>query len=185
MQVPATTTDGVFSPGRRALTVGLVFTVTLVAFEGLAAATILKVINDDLRDIGLLGWVLSAFFLGSLFGVVAAGYEADRKGPAAPFIGGLSLFALGLLGAGLAPTMVVLVTARAVQGIGAGAIGAIAYVAIGRAYPGNYSRACSRSCRPRGSFPGSSVPRSAARWPRLSAGVGCSSVCCRSSCSRP
>ena len=136
MQVPATTRDGVFSPGRRALTVGLVFTVTLVAFEGLAAATILKVINDDLRDIGLLGWVLSAFFLGSLFGVVAAGYEADRKGPAAPFIGGLSLFALGLLGAGLAPTMVVLVTARAVQGTGAGAIGAIAYVAIGRAYPG-------------------------------------------------
>jgi MFS family permease len=136
VQVPATTTGGVWSHGRRALTLGLVFTVTLVAFEGLAAATILKVINDDLRDIGLLGWVLSAFFLGSLFGVVAAGYEADRKGPAQPFVGGLGLFAIGLIGAGLAPTMVVLVTARAVQGVGAGAIGAVAYVAIGRAYPG-------------------------------------------------
>jgi len=136
VQARAPTTGGVWSPGRRALTVGLVFTVTLVAFEGLAAATILKVINDDLRDIGLLGWVLSAFFLGSLFGVVAAGYEADRLGPAMPFVGGLALFAIGLTGAGIAPTMVVLVTARAVQGIGAGAIGAVAYVAIGRAYPG-------------------------------------------------
>ena len=136
VQARATTAGGVWSPGRRALTLGLVFTVTLVAFEGLAAATILKVINDDLRDIGLLGWVLSAFFLGSLFGVVAAGYEADRKGPARPFVAGLVLFGIGLVGAGLAPTMVVLVTARAVQGVGAGAIGAVAYVAIGRAYPG-------------------------------------------------
>ena len=130
-----TTSDGVWTPGRRALTLGLVFTVTLVAFEGLAIATILRVIDDDLRDIGLLGWVFSAFFLGSLFGVVAAGYDADRKGPARPFVVGLALFAGGLLAGGLAPNMIVLVAARSVQGIGAGAIQAVAYVAIGRAYP--------------------------------------------------
>jgi MFS family permease len=117
------------------MTVGLVFTITLVAFEGLAIATILKVIDDDLRDINLVGWVFSAFFLGSLFGVVAAGYDADRKGPVRPFVVGLVLFAGGLLAGGLAPTMIVLVGARAVQGIGAGAIPAVAYVAIGRAYP--------------------------------------------------
>ncbi|HEV7524915.1 MAG TPA: MFS transporter, partial [Acidimicrobiia bacterium] len=135
MQARETSNDGVWSPGRRALTLGLVFTITLVGFEGLAIATILKVIDDDLHDIGLLGWVFSAFFLGSLFGVVAAGYDADRKGPARPFVVGLVLFALGLLGGGLAPNMIVLVSARAVQGIGAGAIPAVAYVAIGRAYP--------------------------------------------------
>jgi MFS family permease len=127
--------DGVWSPRRRALTTGLVFTITLVGFEGLAVATILKVINDDLRDINLLGWVYSAFFLGNLLGVIAAGYDADRKGPARPFLVGLTLFALGLLGGGLAPSMVVLVTARFFQGIGAGAIPAIAYASIGRAYP--------------------------------------------------
>jgi MFS family permease len=132
---PATTPIGVWTPGRRALTVGLVFTVTLVGFEGLAIATILKVIDDDLNNIGLLGWVFSAFFLGSLFGVVAAGYEADRRGPARPFLVGLVLFAVGLLAGGLAPSMMALVAARAIQGVGAGAIPAIAYVAIGRAYP--------------------------------------------------
>jgi MFS family permease len=135
MQGPVTQADGVWTPGRRALTTGLVFTVTLVAFEGLAVATILKVIDDDLRDINLIGWIFSAFFLGSLFGVVAAGYDADRKGPARPFIVGLILFAIGLAAGGLAPNMVVLVAARSIQGIGAGAIPAVAYVAIGRAYP--------------------------------------------------
>ena len=127
--------DGVWAPGRRALTTGLVFTITLVGFEGLAIATVLKVINDDLRDIGLLGWVFSAFFLGSLFGVVAAGREADRSGPARPFAAGLALFAIGLACGGLAPNMLALVAARSVQGIGAGAIPAVSYVAIGRAYP--------------------------------------------------
>jgi MFS family permease len=135
VEAPATTNDGVWTPGRRALTVGLVFTITLVGFEGLAIATILKVVEDDLGDVNLLGWVFSAFFLGSLFGVVAAGYDADRKGPARPFVVGLALFALGLLAGGLAPSMLVLVAARAVQGIGAGAIPAVAYTAIGRSYP--------------------------------------------------
>ncbi|MDQ1385753.1 MAG: hypothetical protein QOG65_3132 [Actinomycetota bacterium] len=135
MREPTTTPGGVWTPGRRALTTGLVFTVTLVGFEGLAIATILKVIDDDLKDINLIGWVFSAFFLGNLLGVVAAGYEADRKGPARPFLAGLALFALGLLGAGLAPNMVALVAARAVQGVGAGALPAVAYIAIGRSYP--------------------------------------------------
>ena len=124
-----------WAPGRRALTTGLVFTITLVGFEGLAIATVLKVINDDLHDIGLLGWVFSAFFLGSLFGVVAAGREADRSGPARPFTAGLALFAIGLIGGGFAPNMLALVAARSIQGIGAGAIPAVSYVAIGRAYP--------------------------------------------------
>jgi MFS family permease len=135
MQARADASDGVWTPGRRALTVGLVFTITLVGFEGLAIATILKVIEDDLHDIGLLGWVFSAFFLGSLFGVVAAGRDADRRGPARPFLTGLGLFAVGLVAGGLAPNMLVLVAARSVQGVGAGAIPAVAYVAIGRAYP--------------------------------------------------
>jgi MFS family permease len=126
---------GVWSHGRRALTLGLVFTITLVGFEALALTTILSIIHDDLHDINLLGWVFPAYFLGSLFGVIAAGYDADRRGPARPFVLGLLLFAAGLLGGGLAPNMAVLVSMCALQGVGGGAIPAVAYVAIGRAYP--------------------------------------------------
>jgi MFS family permease len=135
VSVPVSTSDSVWAPGRRALTVGLVFTVTLVGFEALAMATILKILDDDLHGIGLIGWVFSAFFLGNLLGVVAAGYDTDRVGPARPFVVGLVLFAGGLLAGGLAPNMLSLVVARGFQGIGAGAIPAVAYVAIGRAYP--------------------------------------------------
>src|SRR5262249_50648069 len=85
--------------------------------------------------LGLYGWVFSAFMLGNIVGIVAAGRQADRYGPARPFLGGLVLFGAGLTIAGLAPTMLVLVAGRALQGIGAGAVPAVAYVAIGRSLP--------------------------------------------------
>src|SRR3989442_2332240 len=119
----------------RGLTVGLVLNVTFVAFEALAIATIMPLVAEDLGGIGLYGWVFSAFLLADLVGIVVAGELADRFGPALPFGAGLALFAVGLLIGGLAPSMPVLVAARAVQGFGAGAIPAVAYVVISRTYP--------------------------------------------------
>jgi len=89
----------------------------------------------DLGGIELYGWVFSAFFLGSLIGIVIVGGAIDRRGLALPFAAGLGLFGAGLLVGGLAPSMPVLVAARFVQGLGAGAIPPIAYVAIGRSLP--------------------------------------------------
>jgi MFS family permease len=120
---------------RRALTLGLVLTITLVAFESLAVATVMPDVKDDLGGLHLYGWVFSGFFLGQLVGIVLAGQSADRHGPARPFALALALFAGALVVAGLAPTMAVLVGARIVQGIGGGAIPALAYVAVGRGYP--------------------------------------------------
>ena len=124
-----------WAPERRALTVGLVSTIVLVAFESLAVATILPDIKNDLGGLGLYGWVFSAFFLGSIVGVVVAGQTTDHRGPAAAYVMGLGLFLVGLLVGGLAPSMLVLVLARAVQGFGAGAVPAVAYATIGRTYP--------------------------------------------------
>jgi MFS family permease len=126
---------GLMTPARRGLTVGLVLTITLVAFEALAVITILPTIKDDLQGIGLYGWVTSAFQLGLLVGIVVAGGQADRRGPAPPFVAGVLVFVAGLTIGGLAPTMLVLVLARGLQGLGAGAIPAVAYAAIGRSYP--------------------------------------------------
>jgi hypothetical protein len=106
-----------------------------VAFEALAIATIMPLVTEDLGGIALYGWVFSAFLLADLVGIVVAGELADRFGPAVPFGAGLALFAVGLLIGGLAPSMPVLVAARAIQGFGAGAIPAVAYVVIGRTYP--------------------------------------------------
>jgi MFS family permease len=119
----------------RGLTVGLVLNVTFVAFEALAIATIMPLVTEDLGGIALYGWIFSAFLLADLVGIVVAGELADRFGPALPFGAGLALFAVGLLIGGLAPSMPVLVAGRAIQGFGAGAIPAVAYVVIGRTYP--------------------------------------------------
>jgi MFS family permease len=124
-----------WSPQRRALTTGLVLTITFIASEALAVITIMPVVARDLGGLGLYGWVFSAFMLGNVIGIVTAGRQADRYGPARPFLGGLALFCAGLAIAGSAPTMLVLVGGRALQGIGAGAVPAVAYVAIGRSLP--------------------------------------------------
>jgi MFS family permease len=126
---------GLLSPPRRGLTVGLVLTITLVAFEALAVITILPAIKDDLEGIRLYGWATSAFQLGLMVGIVVAGGQADRRGPVPPFVAGIALFAAGLVVGGLAPTMLVLVLGRALQGLGAGAVPAVAYAVIGRSYP--------------------------------------------------
>jgi MFS family permease len=127
--------DGLWSPGRRALTIGLVLNVTIVASEALAVGTILPIVARDLGGIDLYGWVFAGFFLGNLLGIVFAGMLIDRGGLARPFVLGIGLFSIGLLVGGLAPTMEVLVAARLIQGFGAGAIPAVAYVSIARAMP--------------------------------------------------
>ena len=126
---------GLWSPERRGLTIALVLTITLVAFESLAVATVMPQVKDDLGGLGLYGWVFSGFFLSSLLGIVVAGRLADRRGLAFPFAAGLVLFAVGLAVGGAATSMPMLVAARIAQGFGAGTIPPTAYAAIGRGYP--------------------------------------------------
>jgi MFS family permease len=115
--------------------VGLVLAVTFVAFEALAVATILPLVGRNLGDLRLYGWVFSAFLLASLIGIVVAGTLADRAPLGRPMLAGLALFTLGLIIGGTAPDMAILVAGRAVQGLGAGVVPAVAYVAISRCYP--------------------------------------------------
>jgi MFS family permease len=138
---PVPSAGGIWTPGRRPLTIGLVLAVTLVAFEALAIATVLPVVSRQLGDLRLYGWVFSAFLLSSLIGIVVAGTLADRVPLGRPMLTGLGLFAVGLVIGGTAPTMTILVAGRAVQGLGAGVVPAVAYVAIARGYPDD--------CRPR------------------------------------
>lgn len=126
---------GVWAVGRRWLTVGLVLTIAGAAFEALAVATIMPATVAELGGLGLYGWAFSAFMLANLVGITIAGGAADRQGPAGPFLTGVALFTLGLIVAGLAPSMPVVIVGRAVQGLGGGFVSSVAYVAIGRGYP--------------------------------------------------
>jgi MFS family permease len=125
---------GAWSPGQRLLTAGLVFMVTAVGFEGLAVPTVLPATLAEFGGLPLYGWAFSGFWLSNLVGITAAGAQADRRGPFAPFVAGTLLFTAGLLVAGLAPGMEWVVAGRVVQGLGAGAISSITYVVIARGY---------------------------------------------------
>jgi len=126
---------GLWSADRRPLTLGLVLTITLVAAEALAISTAMPVVARDLGGLELYGLVFSAFFIGSMLGVVVVAGLIDRIGVVRPFVLGLVLFGIGLTIGGLAPSMPVLIAARFVQGLGGGVIPPVAYVAIGRTLP--------------------------------------------------
>jgi len=126
---------GLWAPGRRSLSVGLLLTVTFMAAEALAIGTVMPLVARDLAGLDLYGWVFSAFLLAQLVGTVSAGILIDRRGDLAPPMAiGLACFGAGLLVGGLAPAMPVLIVGRALQGLGAGFGAPVAYVAIGRGF---------------------------------------------------
>lgn len=125
---------GVWASERRLLTVGLIGLITAAAFEGMAVPTVLPAMVGELGGLELYGWTFSAFWLTNIVGITIAGSDADRHGPKRAFLIGLSLFAAGLVTAGLANGMFIVILGRAVQGLGSGAIASIVYVVIARAY---------------------------------------------------
>jgi MFS family permease len=127
--------DGAFAPERRLLTVGLIGLVTAAAFEGMAVPTILPAVVPTLGGLDLYGWAFSAFWLTNIIGITLGGSDADRRGPARAFAIGVVLFAAGMVVAGAATGMPMVIAGRAIQGFGSGAIGSVVYAAIARAYP--------------------------------------------------
>ena len=103
---------------QRALAAGLVMAVTLNAFEAVAVVTAMPAISKELNGDRLYGAAFSAYMLANLVALVVGGEQSDRRGPAAPFLGGVAVFAVGLVVAGLAPTMEIVLLGRVLQGAG-------------------------------------------------------------------
>lgn len=120
----------------RALSVGLVALVMLVAFEAMAVATAMPVVARELGGMHLYNLAFSATLAASVIATVLGGRWSDVKGPLVPVGSGVAAFVAGLLVAGLAPNMEVFVAGRFIQGLGAGLIQVSLYVLVARVYPG-------------------------------------------------
>lgn len=118
----------------RGLAAALVCLVTVVAFETMSVATIMPEVRADIGGLSLYGWAFSGLALGEVIGIVVAGSWADRANPVRPILAGLGVYVVGLLVAGLAPSMAVVVVGRVLQGYGSGTVPAVAYVCVGRGY---------------------------------------------------
>ncbi|WP_107464262.1 MFS transporter [Streptomyces sp. MA5143a] len=128
-------TEGVLGRSYRALSVGIVSVVLLIAFEAMAVGTAMPVAARELDGVSAYGFVFSAYFTTSLFGMVLSGQWSDLRGPLGPLTTGIAAFAAGLLLCGTAGAMWLFILGRAVQGLGGGLVIVALYVVVGRAYP--------------------------------------------------
>ncbi|MEU1003354.1 MFS transporter [Streptomyces tibetensis] len=127
--------EGVLGAAYRALSVGIVSVVLLIAFEATAVGTAMPVAARELNGVSLYAFAFSGYFTTSLFGMVLSGQWSDLRGPLGPLTAGIASFGAGLLLSGTAGTMWVFILGRAVQGFGGGLVIVALYVVVGRAYP--------------------------------------------------
>src|SRR5260370_25258299 len=136
MEAPTRWRD-LFQHGRGRLTTGILLVEFLVAVEALVVIAIMPAARRDLGGLEFYGLVFAGFSLAALVLSPLAGRAADRGGPANPFLLFGSLFIVGPLLCGLAPSMPLLAVARVVQGGGAGGAYTVALAAVPSIYPGS------------------------------------------------
>jgi len=117
-----------------ALTSGIILSITLMALDGLAMATVAPILSDDLQGGHLYGWIFSSFLLAQIIGTVVGGREVDRRSPADVYAAALVMFLAGGLVCGFAPDIEIFLIGRALQGIAAGLVGSTAYSIINVLY---------------------------------------------------
>lgn len=129
------TSGGRGLPRTWVVTLAIVGQVTFVAFEALAVATAMPLVAEQLGAVRSYSLAFSLFMTASLLGMVVAGGLADSRGPTWPLVGGMLLFAGGLVVCGSATEFAVLLLGRVVSGAGAGALVVALYVVVAAVYP--------------------------------------------------
>jgi MFS family permease len=124
----------IFGSEYRTASLGILLVVTLIAFEGMSVGAVMPAVSKDLNALDLYGISFSAFLIAGLLANVVAGLWSDRRGHALPFLLGVSLFVVGMALAGAAGSKELFILARAVQGLGGGAVIVAIYVMIARVY---------------------------------------------------
>ncbi|MFO0549075.1 MAG: MFS transporter [Polyangiaceae bacterium] len=106
----------------------------LASLDVTVVGVAMPTIAAKLGRLDLYGWVFSIYLFLSTVTVPLYGRLADGWGTRRTYLAGLAVFVVGSLACGLAPSMPALVAARAIQGVGAGALVPVTLIAIGRMY---------------------------------------------------
>src|SRR5215217_7172370 len=117
------------------MSVGVLMSVTVVAFQALGVGTVMPAVARELDGLEHYGWAFSAFMLASVVGSVAAGQDADRAGPVRGYLAAVGSFAAGSVLAAAADRWELLLGGRALEGLGAGALVVVTYASASRSYP--------------------------------------------------
>jgi MFS family permease len=133
--VAAPTVGSLRDPAYRTQIVGLIIVITVVAVEAMSVATVMPTVVRSLHGLRFYSWGFTAYLLADVVGMVDAGRRCDRRGPGQSLLGGLALFAIGLVVASIAPDIGVFLAGRVLQGLGGGGMIVAAYVVVARAFP--------------------------------------------------
>ncbi len=92
----------------------------LSAFVGTATNIAIPVLEDEFTGVGLthISWVISAFAVTQVTFMLLGGRLADRVGRRRIFMSGLGVFAVGAALSAVAPSINLVIAARAIQAVG-------------------------------------------------------------------
>ncbi len=115
--------------------VGLMMGMFLAALDQTIMATATRTIADDLHGFNLQAWATTAFLITSTISTPLYGKLSDIYGRRGFFLFAIAVFIVGSMLCGLAQNMYELAAFRAIQGIGAGGLMALALTIIGDIVP--------------------------------------------------
>jgi EmrB/QacA subfamily drug resistance transporter len=133
--LPADATAPLDHAAVRTIVLGILLAMFLGALDQTIVATALPTIGRELGDIEDLSWVVSAYLLTATAVTPLYGKLSDIHGRRAMLLAAIAIFALGSVVSALAPTMMVLILARALQGLGGGGLLSLAQTIIGDVVP--------------------------------------------------
>jgi EmrB/QacA subfamily drug resistance transporter len=136
---PSAPASGSLSPSRRVWTLVLVSVgLFMVVLDNLVVNVALPSIHRDLgASIQALEWTVSAYVLAYAVFLLTGSALGDRFGRKRMFIAGISLFTLSSAAAAAAPTIGLLIAARAFQGLGAAIATPLTLTLLAEAFPAN------------------------------------------------
>lgn len=112
--------------------------VWLHAADSLIVATMLPSIVAEIGGAALVGWSVSLYEIGSIVAGAASALLIIRFGLRAPMGMAAALFGFGCILSAVSPAMPLLLTGRALQGLGGGGLVAMGFVAVGLIFPRRY-----------------------------------------------
>lgn len=114
--------------------VGGMLLITLIGYEQVAVSAAMPTVARELHGLALYGVAFAIPLAATVLSMTIAGPWSDGKGPAPVLWTGTGMFAAGLVVAGCAPGMGVLIVGRTVQALGGGLVIVALYVMIARAF---------------------------------------------------
>lgn len=128
---PIQTTNQITGPRKWWALATVLVTMFFSSMDQTVVSTAIPTIVGDLQGFGLYAWIFSAYMLTSAVTVPVYGKLSDVYGRKPFYIFGLVMFGIGSAICGRAETMLQLVMARGLQGIGAGAMMSMPRATVG------------------------------------------------------